>query len=63
MDFVFGTAVDQPAPDGSSGALPWPVYVKLGDLQKPRQQLRELVTALSKLALSEGSCSGNEATI
>lgn len=48
--FVFGTAVDQLSPDGSSGGLPWPVYTKQTDLSAPRRQIKQLIGALSKIA-------------
>lgn len=47
--FVFGTAVDQLAPDGSSGALPWAKYVG-GDLAKPRRHIAQLLQAMSAVA-------------
>jgi hypothetical protein len=48
--FFFGTPVDQLAPDGSAGGLPWPVYAQETTLTVPRRQLATLVQALSKLA-------------
>lgn len=48
--FVFGTAVDQLSPDGSSGGLPWAKYVKQRNLTTPRRQITKLVKAMSDLA-------------
>jgi len=47
--FVFGTAVDQLSPDGSSGGLPWPQYVKRSSLASPKKQITELLKSLSAL--------------
>eukprot|EP01065_Artemidia_motanka_P029327 TRINITY_DN35467_c0_g1_i1.p1 TRINITY_DN35467_c0_g1~~TRINITY_DN35467_c0_g1_i1.p1 ORF type:complete len:440 (+),score=168.81 TRINITY_DN35467_c0_g1_i1:46-1320(+) len=49
-EFVFGTAVDQLSPDGSSGGLPWPVYAVQKDTSQAAAQIRKLLAAVSDLA-------------
>merc|ERR1712167_434477 len=48
--FVFGTAVDQLSPGGSSGGFPWAHYTKEKDVSTPRRQIKKLVQAMSDLA-------------